>query len=318
MKSRKFKIAYVLVALGLSLVACKKEAPNIYNKFSDVSVAFKGDHPFSVVDYKEVNDGDSVYIDFTIISAKEDMAAVCIRREGQETPVLQINLPEGVDKRSYSGVYKLKATRAGENKYRVYALNTQATYIGDGYKFVVFNVKPDFTFIANRKVYLPDTLLKDKPCYYSVKLGESFSYMNGQKVSADLDFGLYRTQAPEGNTNATGGYFYHLYSLSADPLFFNVYDISTWTKKGTLFSNQLSEASIFTNNLTSSSIIGTTAASKTINLKETARAAANSIRVGSVVYFKTPEGKFGAIHFKQITSDLNGKVYCAINVKVQN
>lgn len=319
MKIKRFKIAYVLVALALSLGACKKEAPNIYNMFNDVSVSFKGDHPFSVVDYKQVNDGDSVYIDFTINSAKDDMSAVCIRREGQETPVLQIPIPDGADKRSYSGVYKLKATRAGENKYRVYALNKQAQYIGDGYKFVVFNVAPGFTLIANRRVYLPDTTAKVQPCYYSVKLGQSFSYQNGKDVSADIDFGVYRTQDLTGtNSNATGGYFYHLYSLSANPLFFNINDVSTWTKRTTLFSNQLSETNIFNNNLTSSSAIETTALTKTINLTETARAPGNAIRPGSVVYFKTPEGKYGAIHFKQITADLQGKVFCSINVKVQN
>jgi len=318
MKHIAFKFFYPALGLTLVLASCKKEAPNIYNMFNDVTVVFKNEHPLSVRDYKDVNDGDSVYIDYTITSAKEDMAAVCIKREGQETPVLQINLPAGADKRSYSGTYKMRGTRVGLNQYRVYALNKQAIYIGDGYKSVVFNVKSNFTFMANKLVYLPDSVSQDLPSYYSIKLGKSFSYANGKEVSADLDFGVYRTRAPLNDVNAIAGYWYHIYSLSASPLFFNLYDISSWTKRATLFSNQANDATAFRDNLVSGTNIGTIVAAKTINLTETARTSAGTIKIGSVVYFKTPEDKFGAIHFKQITSDYNGRLAFTINVKIQN
>ncbi|WP_421938483.1 hypothetical protein [Pedobacter sp.] len=317
MKSRNLALCGLIAGLTLSLTACKKTAPNIYNMFNDVSVTFKADYPLSIVDYKNINDGDSVYLSFNITSAKEDMAAVCVRREGQEAPVLQINLPDNADKRSYTGIYKFVASRVGESKYRVYALNKQATYIGDGYKSVSFNVIPNFTLIANRRIYLPDSVSQDIASYYSIKLGESFSYANGKNVSADLDFGIYRTPATLNDANAIGGYWYHIYSLSASPLFFNKFDISSWTKRATLFSGQANDASTFNNNLVSGSTIQSVVGAKTINLKETPRTSAGSIKVGSVVYFKTPEGKLGAVHFKQISSD-NGRLYFAINVKAQN
>jgi len=323
MKSISFKIGVVISGLLLSFSACKKEAPNIYNMFGDISVTFKGTHPYSVVDYKEYNDGDSIYIDYTITSAKEDMAAVCVKWEGQETPVQQITLPDGSNKRTYSGVYKMRATRAGESKYRIYALNKQAVYIGDGYTSVAFNVKADYTFVANKRIYVPDSTLKDRPCYYSIKRGESFSYLNGKDVSADLDFGIYRVVAPQSEQAvAIGGFHYYLYSLSANPLFFNINDISTWTKRETLFSGQLAESATFNANtgttMLSSVSIGTIASAKTINLKELPRTSAAAIKLNSVIYFKTPEGKYGAILFKQITSDLDGKPFVAVNVKVQN
>lgn len=320
MKSRKLVFIYCLIAgVAISLTGCKKNASNIFNMFDDVSVTFKADHPLSIVDYKDINDGDSVYLSFDITSAKEDMAAVCVRREGQESPVLQINLPDNANKRAYTGVYKFKVNRVGESKYRVYALNKQATYIGDGYKSVSFNVRPNFTLVANRRIFLPDSVSLDLPSYYSIKLGESFSYANGKNVSADLDFGIYRTPATLNDANAIGGYWYHIYSLSASPLFFNKFDISSWTKRATLFSAQAqSDASVFNNNLVSGSTIQTIVGAKTITLKETPRNSAGSIKVGSVIYFKTPEGKLGAIHFKQISADYNGKLYFAINVKVQD
>lgn len=318
MTKKNLKIIGLITGLMLTFNACKKEAPNIYNMFNDVSVTFHDSHPFSITDFKEVNEGDSVFIDYTITSSKEDMAAVCVKREGVENPLLQINLPDGVDKRSYSGVYKMLATRAGENRYRIYALNKQAQYIGDGYKSVSFTVKPNFSLTANRRVYLPDSVSTDLPIYYSIKRGQAFTYAEGQAVSADLDFAFYRTRAAVNDRNAINGYLYHLYSLSAVPLPFTAYDISSWSKRETLFSKALAEATAFNNNLVSGVAIGTTAASKTINLKATAPTSAETLKIGSVIYFKTPEGKFGAIHIKQIDSDYDKRPFIVINVKMQN
>lgn len=318
MKKYKCQLAAAFASTLLLFSSCAKDAPNIYDMFSDVSVTFLNESMYSVVDYKEVNDGDSVHINFTITSAREDMFAVCVRREGQDNPVLQINLPDGVDKRTYTGVYKIQADRVGESKYRVYAINKQAQYIGDGYNAVKINVVPNFTFLTNREIYLPDSVTSDIPSYYSIKQGKSFSYANGQKVSADLDFGIYRTQAPEGDNNAILGHWYHLYSLSADPLFFDVFDISTWTKRETLFSNPANDANAFRDKLISSSTIESTVGSKKVDLKETSRNSGNSLKVGSVVYFKTPEGKYGALHIKQISSNYEGRLYFVVNVKIQN
>lgn len=314
----KFQLIAALGACLALLGSCAKDAPNIYDMFTDVSVTFSNESPYSVVDHKEVNDGDSVYINFHITSASQDMAAVCVRREGQDNPVLQINLTEDADKRSYNGVYKMKATRAGINKYRIYALNQQAQYIGDGYTAVTFNVSTNFTFLTNREVFLPDTVGNDMKSYYSITLGKSFSYAEGQAASGNIDFGIYRTLAPIGDANAIDGYWYHLYSLSADPLFFNIYDISSWTKRETLFTNPANDANAFRDNLTSSSAIEAIVGAKNINLKETARSSSGSLKVGSVVYFKTQEGKFGALHVKQISQDFRGLPYFVINSKIQN
>lgn len=300
------------------IISCKKEANNIYNMFDDVQVTFHNNSPFSITDTKEISEGDSVYIDYTINSAKEDMAAVCVKREGQETPVLQINLPEGANKRSYSGTYKIAGTRVGPNRYRIYALNRQAVYIGDGYKAVEFNVKPNFSFTTERKVYLPDSVSTSLESYYSIKLAQSVSYENGRSVSADIDFGVYRTPATLNDANAIDGYWYHIYSLSASPLFFNIYNLTGWTKRATLFSLPANDANAFRDNLVSGVTVRTVASTKTINLTQTPRTSAGTIKVGSVIYYKNPEGKFGAIYVKQISSDYQGRRYFTINVKSEN
>jgi len=315
---RNFQIIGLITGLIFIFTACKKEAPNIYNMFNDVSVTFHDSHPFSITDFKEVNDGDSIYIDYTITSANQDMAAVCVKREGIERPVLQINLPDNADKRSYSGVFKLQATRAGENKYRIYALNQQAQYIGDGYKAVSFNVRPNFTLIANRRIYLPDSVSTDQAIYYSIKRGQAFSYAAGKDISADLDFSFYRKPAGINDRNATYGYLYHLYSLSANPLPFTSYDISSWSKRETLFSKAFNDANAFRDELVSGVSIQSIASTKSPTLKATAPTSAETLKLGSVVYFKTPEGKFGAIHIKQIDFDYDKKPFMVINVKIQN
>jgi hypothetical protein len=58
-KIRRFGMAILLLFI---LAACKKESTNIFNMF-DVQVELHTTHPFSVGEYKEVNDGDSIYID---------------------------------------------------------------------------------------------------------------------------------------------------------------------------------------------------------------------------------------------------------------
>lgn len=316
----KYLIASCLLA-AVSLGSCKKEADNIYNMFGDVKVTFQASSPNAVTDYRTYNEGDEIVIEYTITSAKEDMAAIVVRREALSPEnVQQITLSPTDDKRSYSGVVKFNATRAGESTYRVYALNTQQTYIGDGYTKVTVNVTPNFNYVANKNLYLPDSAVNStRASYYSIKLGKAFTYEEAKAVSADIDFAIYRSLAPAGTApaNTIGGYFYHIYSPGATTLPFTVYDLSTWTKRTTKFSLPVNEPNQFRDNLISGVQIGTYVGGKSVTLDQTPKTLAGHIRSGWVVYFKTPENKLGAIHFRQITTDSEGKWFANIYVKVQ-
>ena len=89
MKSRILKMIFPFFIAGV-LFSCKKEGENVFNMFEGVTVTFNANSPYSITGYKEVNNGDSVYIDFTIRSADKDMYEVWFLEAGQNSPKLKI------------------------------------------------------------------------------------------------------------------------------------------------------------------------------------------------------------------------------------
>jgi hypothetical protein len=138
-------------ALGaLFLTACKKEGENIFNMFNDVEVTFHDTHPFSITGYKQVNDGDSVYIDYTITSKDKDMYAACLLEVGTSSPIKTVL--NDSQRKSYSGVIKMKATKAGKTSYRIYPLDKVGVYMGDGGKTITIDVLPNISYFNQRIV----------------------------------------------------------------------------------------------------------------------------------------------------------------------
>lgn len=313
---------FCLVIAGLVLlVSCKKDSENIFNMFSDVSVTFHGDNPLSVVDYKQVNDGDSVYIDYTINSAKEDMYFIGVERvagasssASPERTVSQIT--DDSQRRSYSGVIKLKMQRDGKTSYRIYALNRQNIYIGDGYKKVTIDVNASYIFVNNRRVYLPDDE-GSSHSFYSIERDETFSYNNGQVNSADIDFGVWvKADLAPSRLNQP---IYNLYSISHTPNPFPAYNVSSWQKRATKFSTiRMSASNTFLYNLVSNSTIMSAAAAANPNLTSIeGTTSLNGLVPASLVYFLTPEGKYGCIYINNTGFDYDGKHYISISIKRQ-
>jgi hypothetical protein len=311
MKILNFRLLFFAALFAITFNSCKHESENIFNMFDDVKVTYHGDHPFSVTDYKEVNDGDSVYIDYTITSAKKDMYRVDIHEAGVNTSGTRINIGNS-ERRSYSGVLKLKVDKkVGKTTYRVYALDKDGVFIGDGYKSVTINVLPNYTHLPNRRLYLPDTTAKVLPSYYSISTGKTYSYTTGKDFSSSIDFGVYRRQVTTGTTTS---YIYNIYSLSATPLPLTVYNIADWAKRNTLFSQPTNnnQTSAFNNVLTGQQLV-TEAKKRTINLTQTT----NGFILGSIVSFLTPEGKYGVFLVNAITQDSFGNPILDISVKVE-
>lgn len=301
----------------LIATSCKKESENIFNMFTDVSVTFHGDDPLSVTDYKLVNDGDVVYIDYTITSAKEDMYYIVVEKsEGSRTEPQRTStsITDETKRREYSGRVTLTMLRDGKTSYRIYPMNKKNYYMGDGGKSVTIEVRPSYIHYPNRRLYTPDTATRVAPCYFSIQRGEVFSYTSGKENSADIDFGLYRTWTINTTTN-TVEYRYNIYALNVTPNPLGVYDISTWQKKATLFKSPASGGlTIFNTTLVSAKSIETAAkAGSAINLKQTT----TNLASGNLIYFLTAEGKYGAIYINSLTKDLEEKPYLDISVKVQ-
>lgn len=319
------KISYYIICLlatGLvTLSSCEKESESIFDMFTDVSVTFHGDNPLSVVDYKEVNDGDSVYIDYTITSAKEDMYFIGVETvagaSSSASPQRTItSITDDSKRRSYSGVIKLKMQRDGKSTYRIYAMNRQNTYIGDGYKKVTIEVKPSYYFVHNRRVYLPDSA-GTRGSFFSILRDTVFSYTDGKANSADIDFGVWGRPDP-APANA-GKFIYNMYSLSHSPNPYPYYNVSDWQKRVTKFStNRTGQANTFLYTLVSASTVVSNA--KAANPSLTAIAGTdyrNGLVAGSLMYFLTPEGKYGALYVNSVESDYEGRMYISFSIKME-
>ncbi|MBB5437762.1 hypothetical protein HDC92_001436 [Pedobacter sp. AK017] len=312
---------FFLLASGIFiLTSCKKEANSIFDMFEDVTVTFNNSDPKAVVDYKQVNDNTEVWVDFTINSAKEDMYTVTVERTtGTGFDRSTVYTLSNDQRRSFSNVYKYTMQRDGKTSFRVFARNQKGVYIGDGYKKVVVEGNPSYKVYANRIIYLPDTVAKVQPSFFSLNDGTSFSYNNGSTNAAKIDFGIYRRMY----TNSSGGieYAINLYSPSTPVIPLTVYDLSSWNpKRTTKFSAPVtSQATPFVNSAVSGSTIEALAKARTINLNATVGAtAAAGLAAGSAVFFLTPEGKYGMMVINSVTSDYEKRPLINVSVKIQN
>lgn len=312
---------FFLLASGLFMLAsCKKESESIFDMFEDVTVTFKNSDPKAVVDYKQVNDNTEIWIDFTINSANEDMYTVTVERTtGTGFDRSTVYTLTNDQRRSFSNVFKYTIQRDGQTSFRVFARDQKGVYIGDGYKKVVVDGNPSFKIFANRNIYLPDTVAKAMPSFFSLNEGTSFSYNDGAANAAKIDFGIYR----KPYTNSTGGieYAVNLYSPSTPVIPLTVYDLSAWNpKRTTKFSAPIaSQATPFVNSAVSGSTIEALAKARTINLNATVGAtAAAGLAAGSAVFFLTPEGKYGMMLVNSVTSDFEKRPLINVSVKIQN
>lgn len=319
----KNNINFLLFSLlGLCIVSCKKSAENVFTMYDNVQVEYHKNNPLSATDYKLVNDGDSVYIDYTISSSHEEIATVVVERLGlaSSTGMERISTPvDNVDERHhYSRTVKLKMQRDGKSTFRVYALNSKGVFMGDGNKKVTIEVNPSHTVLNNRRIFAPDTLKKDVPSFFSLLKGEAYTYDQGKANAANIDFGIRRR--PDPRAGQTNQWIYDYYSIAANPNPFDPYDISTWEKRNTVFSKPIvNQTNNFLYAWVSGSVIEEQAKSKTLDVVSSAfKTWQEGLAPGNVVFFQTPEGKYGVFLVTSVTADLQGKPFVNISVKYQH
>jgi len=316
----------MLAAIGITLfAACKKESPNIFNMFDAVTVTYNNSSPQAVTDYKLVNDGEDVIIDYTIASTGEDMYTVVLEKKAGATGGTPDRSTTVVlndsQRRSYSGKVTLKMQRDGKNTYRVYALNKAGYFIGDGYKEVVVEVNPSYTFLTNRILYLPDTATRVRNAFLSLSDGTTYNYTNGAANSAKIDLGVWRRPNPSTNPSEVTSqpYLYGFYSISTPTNPFPLYDVSSWQKRATKFAApQNSQSTVFNINATSSSVIEGLAKARNPSLTLfTPTGNSNNLVGDCSISFLTPEGKYGILYIVSITNDLEGRPFMRVHIKIQ-
>ena len=308
-----------LVTILLVFNACKVESENIFTMFEDVKVTFHDNSEYAIVEDAIVNDGDSVHIYFTITSAKEDMMSVVVDSTNGRGTWSQRTIPiADSDRRSYSGVVKFKMQRDGKMTFRFYAMNEKNVYIGDGYTSITVDARPSYNLFADRRLYAP-VEGEDDPSFLSLSTGKTYSYSEAAAVSDQIDFGI---DTINYSLNEYSTYLvYNLYALTVDEYPVPYYDVSSWTKRETKFSTPVSSSStrqIFTQTLVSSSRIEEEAIKQTIDKEQTSGVDDSGGMIATqIIYFQTPEGKYGAIYVNQATRDQQNRYYISIDVKIQ-
>ena len=313
----KFKITLLLLILAVATSSCKKTAPNIFNMF-DVTLDLHKNSPFSLSENQTLNEGDSIYFDFTITSPTKDMYQVALFQLGSALPNLRITLDPS-QARSYTGIIKgivgangaitsalipganggsIGNFKDGANTFRIWAYDKQGIYLGDGYKTITINVNNKINHIVNRKIYFPDVDSANGSAYsyLSLTTGETFNYQTGAANSDKIDLGIYRV----GGTLPTNTAL-RFYALNASPLPFTAFDISSWTKKATKFANpQSGQNTNFLRGangyLTRESLVNYVKG-RNPNLAATT----SNAGVNQVIPFLTAEGKYGLILINQIS-----------------
>jgi hypothetical protein len=318
MKLRNITITAVVTACLAIMPGCKKEFPNIFNMFK-VKLTLHQSKPFAVGEDGKmvINDTDSVLIDYTIESPDKDMYQVVLYKTGGTVPIQKVAISDLSKRRVYSGQFKVyaKDIGAGETSYRVWPLDKDGVYLGDGGKLINIRVNSPMLYYTNRRIYTPDSLGKVMPCYISLDSGQTYSYTTGAARSASIDLGLYRKMNLMADGKTINDSMY-LYSLSANPLPFQYFDISSWTKRETLFSAQVAGTLDNFNTLNTSTKIATAAKAQSIVYKVFPRGFGSaSTQASQFVYFRTPEGKYGVIMLVIAGTSSNGDKYLSVNIK---
>ncbi len=311
---------FALTVLSL-VIGCKKEFPNVFNMFNAKLTLHKSE-PYAVGEElkKEISATDSVLLDYTIESPDADMYQVALYKTGASSPALKVPVTDASQRRTFSGKFKLYARDLGpgSTSYRIWAYDKDGVYLGDGGKLITITVTPDLLFFTNRRIYVADSVDKIDECYLSISDGKLYSYTTGASHSATIDLGSFVRRDTIRNasgvvTSTTLNHYF--YSLSADPLPFRHYDISTWTKRATLFSAPTAGSiAELNNNLNTGAKILAAAKTKTINLKNIPTALVAS----QLIYFKTPEEKYGVIFVHTIATDFSNRRYTQVSYKIAN
>lgn len=320
MNKRYISLQIVALVTIIVLTSCKKTVPNIFNMF-DVTLDLHQNSPYSLLENQDLNEGDSIYFDFTITSPTKEMAQVAFFQMGSALPVFRINMTDA-NRHSYTGIVKAIAgqngnitsamipgangqslgnLRTGVNTFRIWAYDKQGIYIGDGYKTITINVNNKMTQFVNRKLYFPDvdSANGSRNSYLSLTTGETFNYQDGAANSAKIDLGIFRTVIRNANGDTTG-WNARLYSPSASPLPYLANNISSWTKTTTKFANGQAGQTL-RGSYGTAAILNSYAKGRNPNLATLT----SSLAVGQGVAFLLPNGKYGVIVINQLSHGRN-------------
>jgi hypothetical protein len=307
----------IIAAIAVMFTDCKKTTDPINANVATVTFINAG--PKFVTDNITVNPKDSIQFQYTVTSPVP-MATVALAKNQVSSNTVEIDaFKDSVktsDKLTFTVTHKMIADSiSGIYNYNVVARDINGVYVGSS-KVIIVTVLPDFYYYTNLQMFAPDTTAKINPCYYSSSANTSFSYTSaGAANSAKIDFGFFfntdSVYATKGKP-ATGVIGPSIYALNLTPtpsqISFN--DISSWTKNATLlkvgttptFASLTSGGAIKQGYLTN---VKSAAATSRVPVVTTTGSGTGTggtrvdsytaLTTGSVMFFKTADGRYGAL-----------------------
>jgi hypothetical protein len=158
---------------------------------------------------------------------------------------------------------------------------------------------------------------KTNKCYYALNSGSVYSFTEGAAVSNTIDFGYFFDTTFMSTPSTTDDLGHTIYALTVNQPQLGFYDISSWTKRATVFKKLPSSVN-FNTGLTSGGAINTLVAK---NMASGTSASINKITTAggnNTIGFRTVEGKYGAILFRFFSANSPSKeTFIDIDVKIQ-
>lgn len=317
MKKNNLIIICLMGLMATGLTSCLKKIEIPATNLVAVTFNLSGDK--FVTQNMTVNPKDSLLFDFTIKSPVKDMKYVYVQRNG--TDITKDTVPDAA-KSSYSSVKRFVAdSSAGVYTYSIVAKDAEGIFVGSA--SVIVTVTSEFDFYTFRTLQVPDTTGKTNKCYFSTKNGLVYSYTDGASNSALIDFGYFydTTRVLAGSPAVLTPKGHTIYALNAN-VPFTPYDLSSWTKNATLLklSTTVTFASLISSGHLRTAGLAALGSGTVTRISTTDRATASqaSHLTGSVILFKTVNGKYGAIAVNFTNHNAANKdSYISIDVKVQ-
>ena len=320
-------IYYAAILLTTVIASCTK----VVSKFNsnNINVTFNNAGPLYLTTDKTVNGKDSIQFSYSVTST-QPMTYVVFKKDGNE--ISRDSVKTGDQLSLPIVVKKLVAdTVNGVHTYQVVAYNNDAIYLGASTAINVTTMA-DMAYHTNLRLYVPDSISKTNPCFINLVSGTTYSYTdvtNGAS-SAQVDLGYFFSTdtvnigtATAPNKVPVGHSFYAPNSIVTGEQR-PAYDLSTWTRNATLIN--VATTPTFAS-LTSA---GAIKSAGLLNLKTvngsvplyTATTAPQSsfkaLAAGSVIFFKTVGGKYGAIQVDYLSqSNANHTNYVNFEYKIQ-
>ena len=294
--------------------------PNEFNMFHvKLSLHQSADYAMPNSDEITISPTDSVLLDYTIESPEADMYQVAIYKTGGSLPSIRIPITEDMDRRTYSGkqVFYGKDLGAGSTTtYRIWANDKDGVYLGDGGRKLVVHVTSDMNYYTDRRLFLPDSVQGQEPCFISLSEGKLYNYTEAKAHSDAIDLGIFVRQdtsivfnKDKNRYDTTLAWHNYLYSLGSADIPFGGYDFSGWSKRSTDFTVLVKGGSFgdLNNNYNTVEKIkkkfSGLKGEQTLFPTNSVEAFKQVLAAGYYIFFHTPEDKYGVLLIQSTNTD---------------